>query len=117
MRFRTSPTNPSTDFDCVLDQDDMVGILYHPVNVYLPAHPDINYDGKYKYLDPDNDNGSAIDGDEDVNWNGHIDLGETIISIERMTVEWQRSVVNPSRSSSITFTMVFAIRRVSVTYS
>lgn len=77
FRFRTSPTNADSDFDCVLDQEDMVGILYFPANNYLPFPPDIDSDGKYKYVDPDNDNGGVIDGDEDANFNGHFEQGET----------------------------------------
>jgi hypothetical protein len=76
-RFRTDPENPDTDFDCVPDQEDMVGFLYHPVNVYNPTRPDHDSDGWDKQRDPDNDNGGVIDGNEDVNWNGHIDEGET----------------------------------------
>jgi hypothetical protein len=78
FRFRTSPTNADTDFDCIQDQEDMVGILYEPVNFYLPVPADIDSDGKPKYRDPDNDNGGVIDGDEDMNFNGHLEDGETV---------------------------------------
>jgi hypothetical protein len=76
-RFKTSPTNEDSDFDCVLDKDDMRGILYNPPNFYFPLPADIDSDGWVKYRDADNDNGGVIDGDEDKNFNGHFDEGET----------------------------------------
>jgi hypothetical protein len=77
VRFRTNPNYDDTDFDCVPDKADMAGILYEPANVYLPRPADFDWDGSYKYLDPDNDNGDIIDGDEDFNFNGHLDEDET----------------------------------------
>jgi len=77
MRYRTDPNNPDSDFDCVPDKADMVGFLYDPVNKYNKKFADWDFDGKAKYLDPDNDNGDVIDGNEDINWNGHVDKGET----------------------------------------
>jgi len=76
-RFGTNPNNEDTDQDCILDQLDMHSFLYTTHNNYSPSVADKDNDGLRKHVDPDNDNGGVIDGDEDGNWNGHLDAGET----------------------------------------
>jgi hypothetical protein len=76
-RFKTIPTNPDTDQDCVPDQLDMHSFIYNPHGTYSGRQSDVDRDGIQKHLDPDNDNGWVIDGDEDGNWNGHLDPNET----------------------------------------
>ena len=76
-RFGTNPNNEDTDQDCILDQLDMHSFLYTTHNSYSPSVADWDNDGLRKHVDPDNDNGGVIDGDEDGNWDGHLDAGET----------------------------------------
>jgi hypothetical protein len=76
-RFRTDPNKEDTDDDCIADQFDMHSFLYTTHDSYTPSVADKDNDGLRKHLDPDNDNGGVIDGDEDGNWNGHLDANET----------------------------------------
>lgn len=76
-RFKTDPEIPDTDQDCVPDQLDMHSFIYNPHGTYNGRQSDVDSDGIQKHLDPDNDNGGVIDGDEDGNWDGHLDAGET----------------------------------------
>lgn len=76
-RFGTDPNKADTDDDCIPDQLDMHSFLYTTHDSYTPSVADKDNDGLRKHLDPDNDNGGVIDGDEDGNWNGHLDANET----------------------------------------
>jgi len=71
-RFKTSPTNPDTDNDCVADKNDVRGYVFDLTGRYSKRKGDLSgADALRKELDPDNDNGGRIDGDEDANRNGH----------------------------------------------
>ena len=71
-RFKTSPTNPDTDNDCVADKNDVRGYVFDLTGQYSKRKGDLSgADALRKELDADNDNGGRIDGDEDANRNGH----------------------------------------------
>lgn len=71
-RFRTDPRNPDSDYDCIKDKDDVRGYVFDIAGNYSKRKGDLSgADSLRKELDPDNDNGGRIDGDEDVNKNGH----------------------------------------------
>ncbi|HLE80579.1 MAG TPA: papain-like cysteine protease family protein, partial [Dehalococcoidia bacterium] len=77
VRFGTSHTSRDTDNDCVPDKADMHSYIYQPHGNYLAPSPDFDGDGLRNELDRDSDNGGVIDGDEDWNWNGHMDGRDT----------------------------------------
>ena len=77
QRFGTTVNNADTDDDCVTDKADMHSYIYRPHGTYVVFAPDFDGDGTPNELDSDADNGGVIDGDEDANWNGHLDGGET----------------------------------------
>ncbi|NIM95372.1 MAG: hypothetical protein GTO18_16880 [Anaerolineales bacterium] len=76
-RFNTNPENDDTDDDCIKDQLDMHSFIYTNHDVYSPSFADWDGDGLHKQVDPDNDNGSVIDGNEDADWDGHKNDDET----------------------------------------
>ncbi|MFW6082641.1 MAG: hypothetical protein ACOC8C_01160 [Chloroflexota bacterium] len=71
--------NPDTDGDGVRDKADMRGYLFNDSGGLISRSPDIDLDGLFKEVDPDNDNGGSVDGCEDTNRNGRYEpeLGET----------------------------------------
>jgi len=71
-RFKTVHTNVDTDDDCVRDKDDVRGYVFDLNGRYSKRKGDLSgADALRKELDPDNDNGGRVDGDEDANRNGH----------------------------------------------
>jgi len=71
-RFKTDRANPDSDNDCVNDKNDVRGYVFDLTGRYSKRKGDLSgADTLRKELDPDNDNGGRIDGDEDANRNGH----------------------------------------------
>lgn len=68
-----------SDADGVNDKLDLREYIFDHNGNYQGRNPDIDGDGLRKEVDPDNDNGGAIDGCEDSNQNGKFDasIGET----------------------------------------
>lgn len=73
------PSNPDTDGDGVHDKQDMREYLFDNSGDPISRNPDIDNDGLFKEVDPDNDGGGSLDGCEDTNRNGRYEphLGET----------------------------------------
>ncbi len=78
-RFHTSPNDPDSDGDGIIDQLDIVEYKFDISGNYLMIMPsfDIDQDRLRKELDPDNDNDGSPDGCEDSNHNGMQDPGES----------------------------------------
>ncbi len=77
-RFGTDPNNPDTDMDGVRDKSDIVGYVFTRDGNFDPSDPDIDGDGAWKQVDPDNDwadDDGMMDGCEDSNSNGFYDPG------------------------------------------
>ena len=74
-----NPGNPDTDSDGVPDKADLCEYLFDDAGQPISRNPDTDFDGLFKELDPDNDNGGSKDGCEDTNRNGKYEpgLGET----------------------------------------
>lgn len=80
QRFNLDPLSVDSDLDLVPDKLDMREYVFDNIGNFSPLHfPDLDGDGLRKELDPDNDNGGSIDGCEDFNFNGRLEipLGET----------------------------------------
>lgn len=69
-RFPTDPKNVDSDNDCVKDKQDIRSYVFDNRGKYSPRWADFDRDGKRKEVDPDNDNGGVIDGEEDADRDG-----------------------------------------------
>lgn len=79
QRFDLDYLSMDSDLDLILDKLDMREYVFDNAGNFLPSFPDFDNDGLRKELDPDNDNGGSIDGCEDFNLNGKLEipLGES----------------------------------------
>jgi len=80
QRFGTDPDNRDSDDDGIEDMTDILGYVFLPDGTYREREPDIDGDGWWKELDPDNDQGDNLgvtDGCEDANHNGFFDADGT----------------------------------------
>ncbi len=72
-RFNTDPLKVDSDGDLVWDKQEVREYVFDPLGNYQKRSADIDWDGKRKELDKDNDryfDDGAIDGCEDINFNG-----------------------------------------------
>ena len=69
--------DPDSDSDGVLDKADIREYVFDIDGNFKPGEKDIDGDGLNKEIDPDNDDGGAMDGCEDLDRDGIRDLGET----------------------------------------